>query len=230
MPTDTNALMQKDFRPISGWSLLTFLILAPAVGFVAVLLMGGLLSNPRGQLLAMGVLYAVGLLAIVIAVAPLGRDAVPALALRGASWRIVLLGVVGTILLSVAVSQIGPELQGMKDAERIIRGPNAVGLSVLILGVLAPVVEELTFRGMLYGWLEGRWGWRPAFWVSSLAFAVAHYQWGSEGWAQLAYALAVLPLALLFGWLRRRTNSLLPSVIAHMANNSFAVVAALYGM
>jgi membrane protease YdiL (CAAX protease family) len=230
LPTDANPLRQKDFRSVTGWSLLTFLVFTLVAGFIAILLVKDLVSSTRGQLLAMGVLYAVGFLAIVIAVAPLGRDAVPALALRGASWRIVLLGVVGTILLSVAVSQIGPELQGMKDAERIIRGPNAVGVSVLILGVLAPVVEELTFRGMLYGWLEGRWSWRPAFWVSSLAFAVAHYQWGAEGWAQLAYAMAVLPLALLFGWLRRRTNSLLPSVVAHMANNSFAVVAALYGM
>jgi membrane protease YdiL (CAAX protease family) len=219
-----------DFRPVPGWSLLVFGAVALAVGVAAALLLRGLLLTDRGELLASGLLYAGGLLGVAVGVAPLGRDAVPALALRGARWRIVLLGGVATVLLSIGVSLISPELQGMKDVERIVRAPNAFGLSLLFLGLLAPVVEELTFRGMLYGWLEGRWGWRPAFWVSSLAFAVAHYQWTAEGWAQLAYALAVLPLALLFGWLRRRTGSLLPSIVAHMANNSFAVGAAFYGI
>ena len=54
--------------------------------------------------------------------------------------------------------------------------------------------------------------------VSSLAFAAAH--------VELAHVILVLPLGLWFGWLRRRTGSLWPSLIAHMVNNSLAVVAA----
>jgi membrane protease YdiL (CAAX protease family) len=27
-----------------------------------------------------------------------------------------------------------------------------------VLAVLAPLVEELVFRGLLYGWIAGRWG------------------------------------------------------------------------
>jgi len=38
----------------------------------------------------------------------------------------------------------------------------------------------------------------------------------------------VLPLGFLFGWLRRRTNSLLPSLVAHIANNGFAVLSAAF--
>jgi membrane protease YdiL (CAAX protease family) len=38
----------------------------------------------------------------------------------------------------------------------------------------------------------------------------------------------VLPLGLLFGWLRRRTDSLLPSLVAHIVNNGFALIAAVY--
>ena len=38
--------------------------------------------------------------------------------------------------------------------------------------------------------------------------------------------LLVLPLGLWFGWLRRRTDSLWPSLVAHIANNSLAVAAA----
>jgi membrane protease YdiL (CAAX protease family) len=181
-------------------------------------------------LLATGALYGVGLVSVGLAVAPLGRDAAPALALRRASWRIMMLGILATVLLSLAISQFGPALKGMKDLEEIVREPNAFVRALLLLGGLAPLVEELIFRGLLYGWLEGRWGWRPAFWVSSLAFAIAHYQWNAQGWEQLAYALAVLPLGLLFGWLRRRTNSLLPSFAAHVVNNCVGVIGIFYGV
>ena len=84
----------------------------------------------------------------------------------------------------------------------------------------APVVEELVFRGLLYGWLEGRWGSRVAFVVSSLAFAAAHIE--------LKHVVLVLPLGFVFGWLRRRTNSLMPSVAAHIVNNGFALAAAAW--
>ena len=85
------------------------------------------------------------------------------------------------------------------------------------MAVLAPLVEELVFRGLLYGWLAGRWGTVAAWIVSSLAFAAAH--------VEPAHIILVLPLGLWFGWLRRRTNSLWPSLVAHMVNNGFAVAA-----
>ena len=89
-----------------------------------------------------------------------------------------------------------------------------------MLAGLAPLVEELVFRGLLYGWLEGRWGSGIAFIGSSLAFAAAH--------VELAHVILVLPLGLVFGLLRWRTGSLWPSLVAHMANNGLAVAAAAY--
>ena len=83
---------------------------------------------------------------------------------------------------------------------------------------IAPLGEELVFRGLFYGWLAGRWGSTAAWIVSSVAFAAAH--------VELAHVLLVLPLGLWFGWLRRRTGSLWPSLVAHMVNNGLAVAAA----
>ena len=73
---------------------------------------------------------------------------------------------------------------------------------------------------LLYGWLAGRWGSGMAFIGSSLAFAAAH--------VELTHVILVLPLGLVFGWLRWRSGSLWPSLVAHMANNGLAVVAAAY--
>jgi len=56
--------------------------------------------------------------------------------------------------------------------------------------------------------------------VSSIAFAAAH--------TEPAHIVLVFPLGLLFGWLRKRTDSLLPSLVAHIANNGLALVAAVY--
>jgi uncharacterized protein len=208
-------LIIKDYRPIPGWSLILFFVALAAIGFVV------LRFVPLHDMLPLlGAFFAIGFLAVVVAVAPLGRAAIPALGLRPANWKYVVFGALGTMALSVAVSQIGLQPEGMKQVLDIVRDLHQLALSLLLLAVLAPLVEELVFRGLLYGWLAGRWGKNVGWIVSSLAFAAAH--------AEPAHIILVFPLGLLFGWLRQRTDSLLPSLVAHVANNSLALVAAAY--
>ena len=211
----------RDYRPIPGWSLLLFVVALLvvvallAIGFVA------LRFVPLYDMLpVLGAFFAIALLSVVVAVAPLGLAAVPALGLRGANWKYVVFGAVGTMALSVAVSQFGLQPEGMKQVFEIVQSPGQLGLSLLLLAVLAPLVEELVFRGLIYGWLTGRWGKTVGWIVSSLAFAAAH--------TEPAHIVLVLPLGLLFGWLRQRTDSLLPSLVAHIANNGLALIAAAY--
>jgi membrane protease YdiL (CAAX protease family) len=118
--------------------------------------------------------------------------------------------------VSVAVTQIGIEPQGIKQAMEVAREPAMFAASLAVMAGLAPLVEELVFRGLLYGWLC-RWGTGVAWIVSSLAFAAAH--------VEPAHVVLVLPLGLWFGWLRRHTDSLWPSLVAHMVNNGIAVAA-----
>lgn len=215
MPTDPNALIYKDYRPIPGWSLVVFLLALPVLGFAVVQFL------PNHEMMTvLGAFFAIGLLAVIVAVAPLGRAAGPALGLRPVNWKYPVLGALGTVALSVAVSQIGIEPEGVKQVIEGVREPRQLTISLLCLALLAPLVEELVFRGLLYGWIAGRWGGWPAVIVSTLAFAGAHWE--------PAHVVLVLPLGLLFGWLRRRTDSLLPSLVAHIVNNGFALLAAVY--
>ena len=204
-----------DYRPIPGWSLILFFVALLAIGFVVLRFV-----PPHDMLPILGAFFAIGFLAVVVAVAPLGRAAIPALGLRGAHWKYVVFGALGTMALSVAVSQVGLQPEGMKQVLDIVRDIHQLALSLLLLAVLAPLVEELVFRGLLYGWLAGRWGKNVGWIVSSLAFAAAH--------TEPAHIILVFPLGLLFGWLRQRTDSLLPSLVAHIANNGLALVAAAY--
>ena len=202
-------------RPISGRQILVFVATAAFLVAFSVPLV------TRGQNL-FGVLagfFIIGLLSVMAAVVPMGWAALPALGLRPAGWRPIVFGALGTLALSVGVSQLGIEPEGMKQAMEISRAPGLFLISLLVMGLLAPVVEELVFRGLLFGWLAGRWGGAVAAGVSSLVFAAAHLE--------PAHIALVLPLGLLFGWLRWRTGSLLPSMVAHIVNNSFAVMASL---
>jgi len=212
----SNPLFQKDLYPVPGWSVLTFLGFGALIGGMAIWLL-----PDRSLLPLLSAFFGTGLVAVLISVSPLGlADGARALGLRPVGWRPVVLGVVGTTILSFAVSQIGVQPEGVRQVTDSVRDPAVLIPTLLVLAVLAPVVEELVFRGLLYGWVAGRWGPLPAFVVSSLVFAAAH--------AEPAHIVLVLPLGFWFGWLRWRTNSLWPTLITHMINNAFAVLGAAY--
>jgi membrane protease YdiL (CAAX protease family) len=213
LASDDNLLIKKEIISIRWWSLAIFVVVLPALLVPAVWLV-----RERGMLAMLTVFFATGLIALAIAVAPLGRRALPALGFRRTGWRPIVLGTLAALLVSVAVTQLGIEPEGIKQAMDVAREPALFAASLAVMAGLAPLVEELIFRGLLYGWLAGWWGSTMAWLVSSLVFAVAH--------VELAHVLLVLPLGLWLGWLRRRTDSLWPSLVAHMINNGLAVAAA----
>ena len=213
MATDSNPLILNGIRPIRWWALAIFVVIVLLLWVPA-----GWLLHDRGMLTLLAVFFLTALIALSVAMAPMGRAAVPALGFRRVGWRPLVLGSVVGLALSIAVSQFGLEPQGMKEAMDVVREPGMFVPSLVVIAGLAPLVEELVFRGLLYGWVAGRWGTVAAWIVSSLAFAGAH--------VEPAHILLVLPLAFWFGWLRRRTDSLLPSLVAHMVNNGFAIAAA----
>jgi membrane protease YdiL (CAAX protease family) len=81
--------------------------------------------------------------------------------------------------------------------------------------VLAPVVEELFFRGILMQRWAYRWGTRTGVIASSIAFAVGHGEWLGH------FAFGVLLCAIYL-----RTRRLWVSMLAHALNN-FVVVMSL---
>jgi membrane protease YdiL (CAAX protease family) len=193
---------------------LIFLVVAPPIGLVAFWLL-----PERTNLSVLAVFFGTCLLALLIAVLPLGRDAPAALGLRPVGWRPIVFAVLGTTVLSFVVSQLGPQPEGVREVTQGIQGAQALR-TLAVLGLLAPVAEELVFRGLLYGWLAGRWNNLAAFILSSLAFAAAH--------TEPLHIVMVLPLGFWFGWLRWRTGSLVPTIVAHIINNTIAVSAASF--
>ena len=77
--------------------------------------------------------------------------------------------------------------------------------------VVAPLTEELLFRGVLLPGLEPRYGPGVALVLSSLLFAVIHFDWSA-----CAYGLVA---GLLLGALRIRSGSLWPCLALHAGVN-----------
>lgn len=101
--------------------------------------------------------------------------------------------------------------------------PLAWRIPLALMGVsVAPLVEELLFRGVLLSALLQRWGTVAAVLLSSLAFSLAHL----PGLSWQVFALPNLfLLALALAWLRLRSGSIWAGVVAHGANNLLAVAA-----
>lgn len=97
--------------------------------------------------------------------------------------------------------------------EMIMRHP----LGIIAVVIMAPIVEELLFRGAIEGHLLRKWK-HPAGAIvfSSLVFGVVH-----GNWVQAPFAF-VIGLAL--GWMYYRTGSLFPGILMHFVNNSTAVL------
>jgi membrane protease YdiL (CAAX protease family) len=88
-----------------------------------------------------------------------------------------------------------------------------------VVAIVAPVVEELTYRGLGFAAVRQFFGPVAAVVVTAIAFGLAH---------GLVVALPVLTIfGLILGWLRLRTSSLYPPIILHAIFNGAALLAAV---
>jgi membrane protease YdiL (CAAX protease family) len=93
-------------------------------------------------------------------------------------------------------------------------GHSALG-SIFLAVVVAPVMEELVFRGLLLQGLRRHWSAIPAVLITAMLFALFH----ANPWQ----FMGPLFLGLLFGWLTIRSGSLWPAILAHALNNATAL-------
>jgi membrane protease YdiL (CAAX protease family) len=105
--------------------------------------------------------------------------------------------------------------QGLVPTHWEPRHAGAFAANWVVIGGVAPVVEEMTFRGLGYSLITARWGSTVAIVAVGVLFAGAH------GFVQAFPELAALGCAL--AWLRARTDSIYLGILAHAAFNSLAL-------
>jgi membrane protease YdiL (CAAX protease family) len=94
----------------------------------------------------------------------------------------------------------------------------------LVIVLVAPVLEELLFRGYLFkAWRHTRLGLSGTLVLTSALFALLH--WGQYHWVQLAF---VFVLALGLGLAREKSGSVLLPMILHALNNLVSAILVIY--
>ncbi len=94
--------------------------------------------------------------------------------------------------------------------------PDTIRLGAINAILVAPLVEEFGFRGLLFVSLRSRFSFKTAALLSAILFALFHggslVGFLTAFWSGLVWALAL-----------ERTRSLLPGIISHIVANSLAV-------
>lgn len=134
-------------------------------------------------------------------------------------WVVLLwsgIAAIGTVIPSEWLQEQLPDLPNVVEQELTEVLMHRGGYFVVCL--LAPLVEELVFRGAI---LRALLAWRPERpWVmiavSALLFALIHMNP-----AQMPHAFVI---GLLLGWMYVRTRSVVPGVVFHWVNNTIAYI------
>lgn len=123
------------------------------------------------------------------------------------------------IVLATAVMLVSPYLPIPKSLpmQRLFRDPTSAWLLATFGVLIAPVMEELFYRGFLYPVVKRRLGIVAAVVFTALPFAMMHgpqYDWA---WAAL---LLVFLVGAVFGIVREWSGSVAAAVVVHMAYNA----------
>jgi membrane protease YdiL (CAAX protease family) len=124
------------------------------------------------------------------------------------------------------LSQLGLRPNQLEQFQFVLsEGPFAFVLLLALAGIVAPFVEELFFRGFLFGLYRRRQPLWVAYLVSSLLFTVLHLEPTRMTVPQMAgLSVGIFMLALMLAWLYEHTGSLYPAIVAHAVNNATGLI------
>ena len=140
---------------------------------------------------------------------------------RPYSWRrAATLAVPVFVVVFVAISALDRALHGSREQGLVPKHwepshAGAYAANFVVIAGVAPFAEELLFRGLGYSLLEpfGRW---TAILTVGIAFGLYH------GLVEALPELALFGCAL--AWLRSRTGSVYPGMLAHATFNAIGLV------
>lgn len=166
---------------------------------------------PLAMLLAIGALWAYiryrgGKRAITIRHSKSGFN--PNIILMGALW----------LLSSQIVFEPIASLLPHSDSSGLGRGFMACLTAVIV----APILEELLCRGLIFETVRKRWGNITSILISALFFGIIH--------TDIATSLVAIMAGIIFGIIYVRTSSLYTTIIIHAINNAIALALIGFGV
>ena len=116
--------------------------------------------------------------------------------------------------------QLGSHWTEWFDEDLVWGSSSVTMVSLLEYVILAPLFEELVFRGLLFAILRRRFRFLPAALISAAIFGLAH-GYGVIGLISVCWS------GVLWAWIYERTGSLGPGILAHAVNNLLVCLAVM---
>ncbi len=194
-------------------------IYAAVEGVDAQTVLAGMAVGEYGWLLAVEMVVSSGLaiwLFLRLRWAPVSRDYLASKPWTALAWVALL-----TLGLLLPSQWLYEQLQVSmsEDYQRLFEGILKEPWGYAAIGFLAPLAEEMVFRGAvlrtLLGLFDRRRHWLPIA-ISALLFALVHWN--------MAQGLHAFLMGLLIGWMYYRTESIVPGLVLHGVNNSVAYI------
>lgn len=129
----------------------------------------------------------------------------------------------GVLGISILLERLGIEMHWTEVAlEELLCGE---GIHLVMIGieiiVIAPVLEEIVFRGFLYPAFRRRFNWPAAASLTGLLFAAIH-GYSLPGFVSVAWGGFVFAVSY------EKTKSLLPAMLAHSIFNGLVFFSTIY--
>lgn len=152
-------------------------------------------------------------------------------ALRFRLFRVADMSAAGTVvtflaggaMLAIAVQLLSLSLRtpARLPIEALFRTRESIYMMMVAGIMVAPLVEEVMFRGFLYPIVARRLGVRAGVGLTGLLFGMMHAMqlWG--GWGQIALLVCV---GIVLTYARARTGTLLASYLLHLGYNSLLLL------
>ncbi|HET6777086.1 MAG TPA: type II CAAX endopeptidase family protein [Actinomycetota bacterium] len=221
-------------RPLATWrwweALLVYLLIMVVSAFAALPIFEVIRSRGLANLSASAIIALLNVALLVLWLQrfhPRWRDVI---GLPRRIWPEVRAGTGFGALLYPVVFVVGVALNLLLElvTGQSIRAPrqlpahlSTVGVAVSIAYslVIAPIHEELFFRGILFRSLADRYGFAVGFWGSGLAFGLIHYVPAPSWYGSVLLMGIMVFTGVALAWFYQRRGNIVASMVAHATFN-----------
>jgi len=116
-----------------------------------------------------------------------------------------------------------PDQLAVRFVKMTAQYPSYFFLALISVVIMAPIIEEFLFRGLLQTYIRSRLGAKQAILITSICFSFFHFSF-EQGLGNLPIVGSLFPLALFLGFLYERQHSLFASIGLHSLFNLFSII------
>lgn len=128
----------------------------------------------------------------------------------------IFLALFAQVIAGIIETQVFKIKAGSENTQNIIDIIKAAPLFMIVSSIFAPILEEIVFRKILFGTLYKRYNFFIAAIISSLIFALIHFD--------PTHLLVYISMGLVFSFLYVQTKRIIVPIMAHVMMNTYVML------